>query len=86
MRQSRTLGSVGGGAQQCPRLPGHFERQGQFEAELGENRFTRIRSRLVQGDPYAVFSMGNELSVLLGSFGEDDALEDQSSSCAAVHR
>ena len=24
MRQSRTLGSVGGGAQQCPRLPGHL--------------------------------------------------------------
>ena len=29
-------------------------------------------SRLVQGDPYAVFSMGDELSVVLGSFGEDD--------------
>ena len=27
MRQSRTLGSVGGGAQQCPRLPGHPFRQ-----------------------------------------------------------
>ena len=26
MRQSRTLGSVGGGAQQCPRLPGQVGR------------------------------------------------------------
>ena len=63
-----------------------FERRGQFEAELGKNRFIHIRSRLLQGDPYAVFSMGDELSVLLGAFGEDDALEDQSPSCAAVHR
>ena len=45
-----------------------------------------IGSRLVQSDSNAVFFMGDELSVLLGSFGEDDALEDQSPSRAAVHR